>query len=185
MYNENLTSKKLVFEIDKIENNLLKHFSIEEWDEIDTLNDTAKILEPVEVNIEIKRTSKGFDLFGDVKTKLSIKCSRCLKPFEYKVENDILAYYINKEFEKESNKIEHLSSLENTIYYEKDSIDLTDRVIEAIILAVPEKPLCEKNCKGLCSICGENLNENPNHSCEQDEVDPRLKDLLKLIDDKD
>jgi uncharacterized protein len=114
-----------------------------------------------------------------------INCSRCLKPYKFEVDNEISAYYINKEFEKELNKTEHLSSLENIIYYENDSIDLTDRVIEAIILAVPEKPLCSKNCKGLCSICGEDLNENPNHTCEKDEIDPRMKDLLKLIENED
>jgi uncharacterized protein len=37
----------------------------------------------------------------------------------------------------------------------------------------------------LCSICGEDLNENPNHTCEKDEIDPRMKDLLKLIENED
>lgn len=185
LYNESLKSEKLLFEIDKIENKLDENIIIDDWEKIETLNDEVKFLTPIKVFLDIKKTSRGFDLTGKVETKLMVNCSRCLNSFEYNVENDILAYYINKDFEKELNKTEHLSSLENIIYYENDSIDLTDRVIEAIILAVPEKPLCSKNCKGLCTICGENLNENPDHSCEQDEVDPRLKDLLKLIEKED
>jgi uncharacterized protein len=185
LYNEEIKSEKLLFEIDKIEKYLNEKIKIDEWDKIDTLNDTADVMSPVYVDLNIKRTSKGFDLNGGVQTELMINCSRCLKPYKFEVDNEISAYYINKEFEKELNKTEHLSSLENIIYYENDSIDLTDRVIEAIILAVPEKPLCSKNCKGLCSICGEDLNENPNHTCEKDEIDPRMKDLLKLIENED
>jgi uncharacterized protein len=185
LYNEELNSEKLIFEIDKIEKKLNKEIEITDWREIDTLNDTAKVMSPVNVDLELKKTSKGFDLNGEVNTKLMINCSRCLKPFEFDIVSEITAYYINKEFEKELNKTEHLSSLENIIYYKNDSIDLTDRVIEAIILAVPEKPLCKENCKGLCPICGEDLNENPDHSCEKEEVDPRLKDLLKLIEKED
>lgn len=185
MYNEELKSEKLIFEIDKIEKNLNKKIEINEWEEIDTLNDTVKVISPINIDIKIKKTSKGFDLEGKVQTKLILNCSRCLNPYEFFIDNNINAYYVNKKFEKELTKKEHLSSLENIIYYESNSIDLTDRIIEAIILAVPEKPLCDENCKGLCPVCGENLNENPNHSCETNEIDPRLKVLLKLIEKED
>jgi uncharacterized protein len=81
-------------------------------------------------------------------------------------------------------KTERLKTLDNLIYYDGQTIDLTNRVIETIILSVPEVPLCKEDCKGLCPICGIDLNENPDHSCETEEIDPRFVTLKKLLDDE-
>lgn len=50
---------------------------------------------------------------------------------------------------------------------------------EEFVLALPVKPLCKPECKGLCSMCGKNLNEG-SCSCAQDEGDPRLAALRGL-----
>ncbi len=41
----------------------------------------------------------------------------------------------------------------------KTTLDLTDDIRQEIILEYPVKPLCSENCKGLCQVCGKNLNE--------------------------
>jgi uncharacterized protein len=59
-------------------------------------------------------------------------------------------------------------------------LDLRPIVREYILLETPIKTLCKPDCKGLCPICGENMNHI---ACNHDDepVDPRLivlKDLL-------
>jgi uncharacterized protein len=59
--------------------------------------------------------------------------------------------------------------------------EIDDLVREAIILSLPLKPLCSEDCKGLCPICGTDLNRSQ-CSCVKERTDPRwdqLKGLLK------
>jgi uncharacterized protein len=60
-------------------------------------------------------------------------------------------------------------------------LDLDQLVEEDVNLAIPSKYLCNPDCKGLCSICGKNLNEN---QCDcKAPVDPRMAVLLQLLDE--
>ena len=59
-------------------------------------------------------------------------------------------------------------------------LDLTPLLREQGWLAVPMKPLCTPNCKGLCPQCGTNLNLE-SCACEKVHIDPRLAALKKLL----
>ncbi len=72
-------------------------------------------------------------------------------------------------------------------YTYEDDILVLDRIfIDNIILTLPMKEICSEDCKGLCPVCGKDLNEGP-CSCRQDEINPVfsvLKDLLKNDENK-
>jgi uncharacterized protein len=74
--------------------------------------------------------------------------------------------------ESESDNITYISS-------EADVIDISNDVRDFSILAVPMKKLCSDNCKGLCSKCGQNLNEG-DCQCSKDETDIRWLPLMEL-----
>lgn len=60
-------------------------------------------------------------------------------------------------------------------------LDLDELINEEVVLDFPSKVLCKEDCKGLCSQCGANLNYG---KCDcKKEVDPRLADLLQLLDE--
>jgi uncharacterized protein len=42
--------------------------------------------------------------------------------------------------------------------FDGEIIDLQDEIQQQIVLALPPRPLCSEKCKGLCSVCGANLN---------------------------
>ena len=50
---------------------------------------------------------------------------------------------------------------------------------DALVLALPVRILCAAECRGLCGICGANLNEDPGHAHER-EPDPRWAKLSEL-----
>ena len=55
---------------------------------------------------------------------------------------------------------------------------------DTILLSIPLKPLCREECKGLCPVCGKNLNEG---ECEhvkkkEEEIDPRWEKLKALLE---
>lgn len=60
-------------------------------------------------------------------------------------------------------------------------LELDDIVISDILLSLPQKNLCKDDCKGLCQICGKNLNEG-DCSCDKCEIDPRLEMLKQFMD---
>lgn len=60
-------------------------------------------------------------------------------------------------------------------------LELDDVVISDILLSLPQKNLCKEDCKGLCQICGKNLNEG-DCSCDKREIDPRLEMLKQFMD---
>ena len=98
-------------------------------------------------------------------------CDRCLK-------ETVLSYVVN------INRT-IVSSLENE---ENDDItvvpdmilDLDDFCYADIVMSLPTKVLCKDDCRGLCSVCGKNLNEG-DCGCSKSEVDPRLAALAELL----
>ena len=62
------------------------------------------------------------------------------------------------------------------------SIDFTPEALRAIFTQVPMKPLCREDCRGLCPICGADLNLGQ-CSCGGKEIDPRWEKLRDLLND--
>jgi uncharacterized protein len=65
-------------------------------------------------------------------------------------------------------------------FYQDDKIDLSQMIWEQVYLALPMKPLCKEDCRGLCPQCGTNLNLSM-CSCDRETVDPRLATLKTLL----
>ncbi len=61
------------------------------------------------------------------------------------------------------------------------TLELDEVVISDILLSLPKKNLCRDDCKGLCQICGQNLN-NGSCSCDKRQIDPRLEILKQFMD---
>lgn len=62
------------------------------------------------------------------------------------------------------------------------TVELDEVVISDILLNLPQKNLCKKDCRGLCPQCGQNLNLG-DCGCQAKAVDPRLAVLQQLMDD--
>ena len=60
-----------------------------------------------------------------------------------------------------------------------ESFDCEQEVVTEVLISFPAKHLCREDCKGLCPVCGCNLNEQK-CSCVQKELDPRLEVLRNL-----
>ncbi|PLV58742.1 DUF177 domain-containing protein [Thermotoga sp. KOL6] len=160
-----------------------KRFFLEgefEQDGIDLDIGYCKFLEPVKVKMVVAKTKDGFTVGGYVRTVIEHPCDRCLEPTRVEINGVIEALYLPESMRKNV-KEEKLESLKNIIYYHETEFDLSERIIEAIVVAVPDKVLCSPDCKGLCPYCGVNLNEEPDHRCDKiPVVDSRFEILEKL-----
>lgn len=82
----------------------------------------------------------------------------------------------------EHNLVTSLSGDQNDDYIETPdyTVDVEELVVSDILLELPLKYLCSDNCKGLCPVCGTNLN-NGKCDCTVKNIDPRLEALRQLI----
>mgnify|MGYP000820741253 CR=1 FL=1 len=92
-------------------------------------------------------------------------------------DNEKLIFKILKRGEKL--KIEEAK--EEKDYIDGYDLDVDKLVFGEILISMPGKTLCTPDCKGLCSICGHNLNISE-CGCDRESLDPRMsvfKDILK------
>ena len=137
------------------------------------------LVEPVALAFEIFKDKDQFRLAGDVKTVLELPCSRCLEPFRLGVDSTFdLRYQPHAVNTGEGEKEIEEDDL-STAFYDNDEIDLGQLMREQFYLALPMKPLCREDCKGLCPECGVNLNRET-CNCKRNWDDPRLAALREL-----
>lgn len=113
----------------------------------------------------------------DVRTTVIDECSRCLK----ELTSPITAQHELLEFEPEKSQIPSLEEDAFTYPTGADEIDLLPYMIGLIVSELEIKPLCKPDCQGLCPHCGHDLNEGPCACPKEDDGDPRLKVLKKLL----
>ncbi len=141
---------------------------------------------PVEISISILKAAASVIVEGRVKTTAKTECDRCLEDVEVVIEGNIEATYLSENDRSIIQSEGQIDSLENLFLLTGDLLDLSDRVLEAIIVEVPQRVLCSESCNGLCPLCGENLNKAPDHKCREDAEIPdewqqKLKELKKRV----
>ena len=149
-------------------------------EEVEGKGDAYRIVAPVDQAFEIHMDKDKFRLVGTVTTELELPCSRCLEPFRLPVAAPFdLRYLPMSQVSSDAEREVSDEDLE-TSYYENDVIDLNELLREQFYLALPMKPLCRDECRGLCPQCGTNLNTG---SCDCAPVweDPRLAPLKNLL----
>ena len=116
-----------------------------------------------------------------MQTTLELPCSRCLEPFTTPVDAPFdLRYQPHAENTGEGEREIAEDDL-TTAFYEHDEIDLGQLMREQFYLSLPMKPLCRDECRGLCPVCGTNLNRGA-CACTHAWEDPRLAALRELRD---
>ncbi len=96
---------------------------------------------------------------GTIETSIRLNCSRCLDVFEKYVATSFTLFYNKTTGAPIDDETELMEEDLHTVFYEGDFIDVTTVIEEQIIMEIPYKPLCNDECKGLCGVCGANLNE--------------------------
>jgi uncharacterized protein len=138
-----------------------------------------RVVAPVALAFDIFKDKQAFRLAGRVQTTLELKCSRCLEPFTAPVDQEFDLRYQPHTAKAADKDVEIEEDDLTTAFYEHDEIDLGHLMHEQFVLSLPMKPLCSEVCKGLCAICGTNLNKGT-CDCKAVWEDPRLAALREL-----
>jgi uncharacterized protein len=142
--------------------------------------DSFTVAAPVKLAFDIYKDKDQYRLDGRVETTLELPCSRCLEPFRWPVNSVFELRYQPRtaaQFTKPEREVEEDDF--STAFYENDEIDLVQMMREQFYLALPMKPLCRPDCRGLCPQCGTNLNR-ATCTCTREWEDPRFAALKSL-----
>ncbi len=116
---------------------------------------------------------------GRVSASVMLECVRCLEKFEYNIDEPI-----DFVVRLTSGAPVQTSLWENDMLQLDPSsgrLDISPRIHDAIILAIPPYPLCSQDCKGLCPVCGANLNKTQCEHTIQNPIDTRWEKLGELL----
>ena len=124
-----------------------------------------------EARLDVSRTSSGYALRLRFATELTGPCVRCLEPAGNEISVDA------REVDQPLSNDEELRSP----YVAEGNLDGERWANDALVLAFPSQPLCRPDCAGLCSVCGESLNDaNPDAHRHSQGGDPRMSKLRDL-----
>lgn len=121
-----------------------------------------------DARLDVSHTTTGHALRLRFAVRLHGACARCLEDADAPVEVDA------REVDQPGDGDELRSP-----YVDDAVVDLRAWARDALALALPPRVLCTAECRGLCAICGANLNEDPAHAHER-EPDPRWAKLSEL-----
>ncbi len=171
----------MIIEIDRLSEKELKISKNFEFLSTDLVDENAVFRKPVHADISIKRIQDEIFINGQITTQLSFVCCRCLSPFEMPVDSRFDLVYLSEELEDLGDQLEEEDL--NRLFLMSPVIDLHDVVLEQVNLTFPIKPLCSKDCRGLCPICGKSEKDGDCH-CVTPDSDSRLDKLKIFLRDK-
>lgn len=117
---------------------------------------------------------QGFLVAGSFAGSLVLPCGRCAEEYEQPVEGEFDSF---EEPGESTDTLEDESRLR--VVKGVPELDVAGYLWEQFLLALPDRPLCMDDCKGLCPKCGINKNQG-SCACAQDSGDPRLAVLRNL-----
>lgn len=144
---------------------------VETIDNVKDYPDVVEFVEPVRIEGTLKNEDDVFVLDAKGETAVLMECNCCLTPVRKE-----LCFEIKERFAHTGRDDEEAET------FTGDQIDLADYVKRDIIGELPMKVLCREDCKGLCPVCGKDLNDG-DCGCDRTIRDPRFESLRALFND--
>jgi len=126
------------------------------------------------LHVRLESVTEGVLVSAQVSAPLEGECGRCLRDI-----SDALEVSFQELYAYEHSTTDDTTDEDEVGRMQGDLIDLEPELRDAVVLALPNHPLCRADCPGLCPECGVQWDELPaDHSHRQ--VDPRWAALDQL-----
>jgi uncharacterized protein len=141
--------------------------------------DEVVALSPVRWRGRIVWADPGFFLTARLEVEQTLTCDRCLEPITTPAAEEVELLLLVDEPRQLEGERELKDEELGILHLDDEMLETEPLMIEALQLAVPMKPVCRPDCKGLCPHCGSDRNR-VSCECEVVTVDPRWAALEKL-----
>ncbi len=123
-----------------------------------------EISAPIEYDFVASIAATDVIIRGEVWTTVKGQCGRCLCDIELEAANEDVCHLIEDPGQGE--------------------INITDKILEDLSVALPANLLCSDDCKGLCTKCGCSLNKET-CECDQENTKTEIKNVWGDLDKLD
>lgn len=128
---------------------------------------------PLDLDLRLESATEGVLVTGTVAATVVGECGRCLEPVAEEFGVDVVAL-----FAYPGSVTDETTDEDEVDRIVDDLIDVEPVLRDAVVLGLPTTPLCRPDCAGLCSTCGQRLDDLPaDHAHEQ--LDPRWAALTE------
>ncbi len=131
-----------------------------------------------EAHVTVDYTDQGtLEIHAQTRLVIEIPCDRCLEsvPTEFILDFDrVVAAAV-------STADDEAEELDDANYIDGYTLDVDKLICSEVLIGWPTKILCSEDCKGICNVCGQNLNQGT-CNCEDTSLDPRMsviRDVFK------
>jgi len=141
-------------------------------DELKLEPDDARVRGDLDLSVAVHKVDRGVHVQGELVGVFMRQCVRCLIEYEEPARIPFTADYRDVESpatpparrrqptgDEAEEPAASLEEEEDSYPLAGDRVELSEMLREHIILAAPMQPLCREDCRGLCSVCGQDLNE--------------------------
>lgn len=148
---------------------------VEELNEVYAKGSARDFSFPPFLHVDLVYYRSGRELFfnGRIEGNIKATCGRCLKEFAFNMNRQV-EFVLIPNPATSGRGAEELSRADLGLsFYSSEEIDLSPLIMEQVLLALPTRPLCLENCRGLCGGCGADLNLAA-CACATTTGDPRM-----------
>jgi uncharacterized protein len=133
---------------------------------------------PVSVVLSYYRAGTELFFGGELTAATVASCARCAEEFIAPSGRSFRYVLAPRSIGDDNNADLRAEDLEFSLY-DGEEVNLTPLIREQMLLALPTRPLCREDCRGLCPRCGANLNEC-DCGCVIESPDARLSVLRSI-----
>lgn len=120
----------------------------------------------IDYDLVLTNAGEGILATGLLKAHVTAVCDRCLDDAAFDVAGEVNEYFLFEPPTKDVSDDDE-DEMEYALVSADRSIDLTEPLTAALLTETPFVVLCKPDCKGLCPICGVNLNhEDCGHAAQ-------------------
>lgn len=144
-------------------------------DEYECDGQSYRIVKNEPVHLVFSNIGKGkAKVNGQCAFSFAMQCDRCLKDVTTEIE-------LNFEYEVKSPETEMTEEeKEEQSFMKGYQFDADEVINNEILMKWPMKVLCSDDCKGICPVCGNNLNDG-DCGCDSFVPDPRLAKIKDIF----
>ncbi len=129
--------------------------------------------EGIDYDLMLTNAGEGILATGILTAHVVGPCDRCLSDAEFDVSGEVDEYYLFEEPEDTGGGDDE-DEIDFSLVSADSTIDLSGALLSALVMETPFVVLCRPDCRGLCPVCGANLNEEGcGHAAQMEEE--RLK----------
>ena len=132
--------------------------------------------EGIDYDLMLTNAGEGILATGILRAHVEGICDRCLDPASFDVVGEVDEYYLFEEPEV-AEYADDDDEVDYSLVGDDHTVDLTEALFSALLMETPYVVLCRDDCKGLCPVCGANLNEE---DCGHAEGIEREREQAKL-----